>query len=65
MNTESLLDSIHISVSSGELGKDVDFVAALDSEGVTNPSEHLLKEWSMEGGVTVADLLEVLQKPCL
>ncbi|XP_071799737.1 uncharacterized protein [Asterias amurensis] len=49
----------------GELGKDVDFVAALDSEGVTNPSEHLLKGWSMEGGVTVADLLEVLERPGL
>ncbi|XP_038048454.1 uncharacterized protein LOC119722418 [Patiria miniata] len=50
----------------GELGKDVETVAALDSERVANPTECLLREWvMMDGNVTVGDLLEVLARPSL
>ncbi|XP_033636439.1 uncharacterized protein LOC117297485 [Asterias rubens] len=49
----------------GELGKDVEFVAALDSQRVPNPSESLLRDWAMKGGVTVADLLEILDRASL
>ena len=54
-----------IFLAEGELGKDVEFVAALDSQRVPNPSESLLRDWAMEGGVTVADLLEILDRASL
>ncbi|XP_022101671.1 uncharacterized protein LOC110985157 [Acanthaster planci] len=50
----------------GELGKDVESVAALDSDRVANPTEQLLREWAMlDGKVTVRDLLKVLARPSL
>ncbi|XP_038049624.1 uncharacterized protein LOC119723146 [Patiria miniata] len=50
----------------GELGKDVESVALLDSQRITNPTECLLREWAMiDGHVTVNDLLEVLGRPSL
>ncbi|XP_038049754.1 uncharacterized protein LOC119723261 [Patiria miniata] len=50
----------------GELGKDVESVAVLDSQRITNPTECLLREWAMiDGHVTVSDLLEVLGRPLL
>ena len=55
-----------ISCFVGELGKDVEFVAALDSERVVNPTECLLREWAATGSdATVGDLLEVLGRPSL
>ncbi|XP_038049629.1 uncharacterized protein LOC119723151 [Patiria miniata] len=50
----------------GELGKDVESVALLDSQQITNPTECLLREWAMvDSHVTVSDLLEVLGRPSI
>ncbi|XP_038049627.1 uncharacterized protein LOC119723150 [Patiria miniata] len=50
----------------GELGKDAESVAVLDSQRITNPTECLLREWAMiSGHVTVNDLMEVLGRPSL
>ena len=66
VSTSAVLGRNFLSGLSGELGKDVETVAVLDSDRVANPTEHLLLEWAMlKGEVTVGNLLEVLARPSL